>query len=76
MRINYLRNRFELLTEMVQDKVKLLLVSETKINSSFPDDQYEILFKTITDLIRKSKRWGIILKVKKYISSELIKSLN
>ena len=61
---------------MVQDKVELLLVSETKINSSFPDDQYEILFKTITDLIKKSKRWGIILKVKEYISSELIKSMN
>ena len=36
---NSRRNKFELLTEMVQDKVDLVMVSETKINSSFPKVQ-------------------------------------
>ena len=38
--INSLRNKFELLTEMVRDKVDLLMVSETKPDSSFPNAQF------------------------------------
>ena len=38
--INSLRNKFELLTEMVQDKVDLLMISETKFDCSFPNAQF------------------------------------
>ena len=38
--INSLRNKFELLTEMVRDKVDLLMISETKLDSSFPNAQF------------------------------------
>ena len=38
--INSLRNKFELLTEMVRDKVDLLMISETKLDSSFTDAQF------------------------------------
>ena len=38
--INSLRNKFELLTEMVQVKTNLLMVSKTKLDSSFPDMQF------------------------------------
>ena len=38
--INSLKNKFEFLTEMVRDKVDLLVVSETKFDSSLPDAQY------------------------------------
>ena len=31
--INSLRNKFELLAEMVRDKVDLLMISETKLDS-------------------------------------------
>ena len=38
--INSLRNKFELLTEMVRDKVDLLMISETKLDSSFPTHNF------------------------------------
>ena len=37
--INSLRNKFELLTEKTKGNVDILLISETKINESFPDSQ-------------------------------------
>ena len=37
--INSLGNKFELLIEMVQDKVDPLVISETKLHSSFPNAQ-------------------------------------
>ena len=37
--INSLRNKFELLTEMVPDEVDLLMISETKLDSSLPEAQ-------------------------------------
>ena len=33
--INFLRKNFELLTEMVRDKVELLMISETKLKFPF-----------------------------------------
>ena len=38
--INSLRNKFESLTEMFPDKVDLLMIFETKLNSSFPNAQF------------------------------------
>ena len=38
--INSLRNKFELLTKMVRDKADLLMISETKLDSSFPNTQF------------------------------------
>ena len=38
--INSLRNNFELLTEIVRDKVDLLMIFETKLDSSFPNAQF------------------------------------
>ena len=35
-----LGNQFELLTEMVQDKNDLLMISETKLDSLFPNAQF------------------------------------
>ena len=40
--INSLRNKFEDLKEIVKGKVDILLVSETKIDNSFPDGQFAI----------------------------------
>ena len=40
--INSLRNKFELLTEKTKGNVDILVISETKINESFPDSQLKI----------------------------------
>ena len=46
IKINSLRNKFELLAEMVGDKVDLLMISKIKLDSSFQNVQFYIL-KTI-----------------------------
>ena len=73
--INSLRNKFELFTEMVRDKVELLMISETKLDSSFADAQFYM--KSYTKpyrLDRNSKGGGIILYVREDIPSKLIDS--
>ena len=73
--INSLRNKFELLTEMVRDKVDLLMISETKLDSSFPNAQFYMKFYSKPyRLDRNSKGGGIILYVREDIPSKLISS--
>ena len=40
LNINFLRNKFERLRKIVQDKLDILLVSETKVDPSFPSSQF------------------------------------
>ena len=40
--INSLRNKFELLTEKTKGNVNILLISETKVDKSFPESQFKI----------------------------------
>ena len=73
--INSQRNKFELLTEMVRDKVDLLMFSETKLDSSFPNAQFYM--KSHSKPYRRdrtSKEGGIILYVREDIHSKLINS--
>ena len=42
LNINSIRNKLGLLGDMIQDKIDILLVSETKINSSFPKEQFRL----------------------------------
>ena len=73
--INSLRNKFELLAEMVRDKVDLLMISETKLDSSFPIAQFYMKsYSKPYRLDRNSKGGGIILYVKEDIPSKLINS--
>ena len=67
------RNKFELLTEMVQHKVDLLMISETKLDSSFQDAQFNPKsYLKSHRLDRNSKGGGIILYFREDISSKLI----
>ena len=73
--INSLRNKFELLTEMVWDKVDLPMISKTKFDSSFPNAQFYM--KSYSEpyrLDRNNKGGGIILYVREDIPSKLINS--
>ena len=73
--INSLRNKFELLTEMVRDKVDLRMISETKLDSSFPNAQFYLKsYSKPYRLDRNSKGGGIILYVREDIPSKLINS--
>ena len=58
---------------MVRDKVALLMISETKLNSSFPNAQfYTKSYSKPYSLDRNSKEGGIILYDREDIPSKLI----
>ena len=40
--INSIRNKFDMLVDMINGKIDIILVSETKINDSFPSSQFLI----------------------------------
>ena len=72
--INSLRNKFELLSE-IRDKIDLLMISETKLNSSFPNAQFYMKsYSKPYRLDRNRKGGGIILYVREDIRLKLINS--
>ena len=40
--IDSIRNKFDMLSSMVKDNIDILMVSETKLDSSFPQVQFRI----------------------------------
>ena len=42
LNINSIRNKFELFTDLVKGRVDIILISETKLNDSFPSPQFNI----------------------------------
>ena len=40
LNINSLRNKFDLLANIVKDKIDILMISETKLDSSFPKGHF------------------------------------
>ena len=75
MNINSIRNKFELLSEQVKGNVDVLMISETKIDDSFPVGQLLIeRFCTPYRLDRNSKRADVLLYVRKDIPSNPIGS--
>ena len=69
--INSLRNKFDSLLEILQSNGAILLISETKIDSSFPTDQFNIEDYTTYRLDRNSNGGGILLYVREDIPSTL-----
>ena len=40
--INSLRNKFEFLISLIKDNIDILMISETKLDQSFPTNQFMI----------------------------------
>ena len=70
--ISSLRNKFDSLLEILQSNGAILLISETKIDSSFPTDQFNIEDYTTYRLDRNSNGGGILLYVREDIPSTLL----
>ena len=71
--INSLRNKFEFLVDQIKGKVDVLIVSETKLNESFPQGQFKISgFSWPFRLDRNSNGGGIMLFVREDIPAKLI----
>ena len=68
--INSIRNKFQCLKYIVGENIDILLISETKLNESFPDGQYimdgfQVPFREDRD----DKGDGLLL----YVKEEMIK---
>ena len=56
LNINSLRNRFELIKEVFYDNIDVLFLSETKLDETFPNNQFQIedwKFQTEQKLLRE-----------------------
>ena len=69
--INSIRNKIEMLKETITDKTYILLISETKLDSSFPVNQFSIDgFSPPYRLDRNADGGGIMLYVREDIPSK------
>ena len=74
LNINSLRNKFEMLWETVQDKLDILLISQTKVDPLFPPSQFVIEgFSSPFWFDRNSSGGGIMLFVREEIPSNLFR---
>ena len=75
LNINYLRNKLNLLANIVKDKIYILMISETKIDSSFPKEQFHIHgFSEPYRLEENGNGVGILVFIRENIPSKPIES--
>ena len=71
LNINSLKKKIEILKETITSKVDILLISETKLDSSFPLNQFHIdSFTTPYRLDRNQNGEGIMLYIREDIPSK------
>ena len=75
LNINSIRNKFEMLSDQIKGNIDVLLVSETKIDDSFPIGNFLIDgFSTPYRLDRNSNGGGLMLFVREDVSSNLVEA--
>ena len=74
LNINSLRNKFDSLIRMLHNNLDILLISETKIDSSFLTAQFQIEGYTTYRLDRDTNGGGIFLFIREDIPSTLMNS--
>ena len=68
LNINSVRNKFEALTYIIDNNIDLLLISETKLDDSFPTAQFQMKgFSVPYRYDRNGKRSGLLLYIRKDI---------
>ena len=72
LKINSLRYKLDSLVKILHSNVDILLISETKTDSSFPTAQFKIEGYTTYRLDRNSNGGGILLYVREDIPSTLL----
>ena len=73
LNINSLKNKFDLLTNIVKDKIDILMISETKLDSSFPKGQFHLHgFSEPSRLDRNGNGGGMLVFIREDIPSNLI----
>ena len=73
LNLNSIRNKIEILSSIVVGKLDLLLISETKIDESFPSASFEIPgFSTPYRVDKTANEGGIMLYVRSDIPSRIV----
>ena len=71
LNINSLRNKFELLTHQIKDNIDILMISETKLDESFPTSQFFMKgFSSPHRLDCNCNGGGILLYIREDIPSK------
>ena len=71
--VNSLRNELEFLKEQIQDNIDILMISETKIDASFPIGQFLLNdYSTSFRPDHNAHRGGILLYVREDIPLKLL----
>ena len=71
--INSIRNKFDMLFSMVKDNIDMLMVSETKLNSSFPQAQFRMEGYALPFRYdRSSHLGGTLLFIREEIPTKII----
>ena len=75
LNINSGRNKFELLINIIKDNIDILMISETKLDSSFPKGQFQLHgYSEPYRLDRNGYGGGILLYIREDIPSKIIES--
>ena len=68
-----MRNKLEFLKEEIQDNIDILMISETKIDASFPKGEFLLNgYSTLFRLDRNAYGGGILLYVRQDIPSKIL----
>ena len=76
MNINSLKNKFNMLSDMISGKIDINLITETKLDSSFPSLNFKI--KGCSNSFRRDRSChggGIMLYIRKDIPAKLLTSI-
>ena len=74
LNINSIRNKFEALTEIVKNNIDILTISETKLDHSFPVNQFLIEgYAQPFRLDRSSEGGGLLVYIREDIPAKILK---
>ena len=73
MNINSIQNKFDSLADIIKDIIDILMISETKVDDSFPDDQFFLDgFGTPFRLDQNRNGGGIMLFIRNDIPAKVV----
>ena len=76
LNINSIRNKFDQLSSVIQGNVDLLVVNETKVDSTFPTAQFTMEGYTTYRLDRDKNGGGIMIFIREDIPSKILQNHN
>ena len=75
LNINFVRNKIDLLSDIIKNNIDILIISETKLDWSFPNEQFQIHgYYESYRLDRNGNGGGILVFTREDIPTKLIDS--